>query len=107
MTIYLVVREAIGCGCDGCTCYDLRESNIVGAFAVLAQAYRAVLSSKPACRGSYWEREHETSTVFRDGREVAAWRGVIEEDGKLRRNPWAERIYVRRFEVALDMVPLN
>ena len=99
MTIYLVVQEAIGCGCGGCSCPDLMETNIVGAFAGLAPAYRAVLSSTPACPESHWEREYETSTPLQDGRQAAAWRGVIEEDGQLRLNPWAERIYVRRLEV--------
>jgi len=99
MTIYLVVREAIGCGCGGCSCPDLMETNIVGAFAGLAQAYRAALSSTPACPGSHWERVSETSTLVQDGRPAAAWRGVIEENGELRRNPWAERIYVRQLEL--------
>jgi hypothetical protein len=105
MTIYLVVREAIGCGCDGCTCPDLRESHIVGVFAGLVPAQEAVLNSMPSYRGSHWEREPATSTVFRDGREVAAWRGMIKENGFLRRSPWADRI--RRFEVDIDMLTRN
>ena len=80
---------------------------MVGAFAGLAQARQTVRSSTPAYRGSHWEREQETSTVLRDERGVAAWRGVIEEDGQLRRNPWAERIYIRRLKVASDIAPLN
>ncbi len=47
MTIYLVVREAIGCGCGGCSCPDLMETNIVGAFAGLAQAYRSRAQLNP------------------------------------------------------------
>jgi hypothetical protein len=99
MTIYIVVQETIGCGCGSCACPDLRESNIVGAFESLEPAYRAVLRSTPACPGTHWERVYETSTPYGDGRQVAAWRGVIEEDGQLRRSPWADRIYVRRLEV--------
>jgi len=38
--------------------------------------------------------------LAQDDRPAAAWRGVIEEDGELRRNPWAERIYVRQLELA-------
>jgi len=99
MTIYLVVQETIGCGCGGCACPDLMESNIVGAFESLEPAYRAVFRSTPACPRTHWEREYETSTPYGDGRQVAAWRGVIDENGQLRRSPWADRIYVRRLEV--------
>ncbi len=77
----------------------LDGKNIVGAFAGLAQAYRAALRSTPACPGTHWERVYETSTPYGDGRQVAAWRGVIEESGQLGRSPWADRIYVRRLEV--------
>ena len=71
MIIYLVVHEAIGCGCGGCACPDLRESKIVGVFAGLAQAHEAVLNSTPSYRGSHWEPVQRSLTAFRDGREVA------------------------------------
>ena len=70
MTIYLVVHEAIGCGCGGCACPDLMERHIVGAFASLEHAHRAVLSSTPACPGTHWQREYQASTPYEDGREV-------------------------------------
>jgi hypothetical protein len=105
MTIYVVVHEVNGCGCGGCDCPDLRESEIVGVFADLAQAHEAVRRSTPGYQESHWEREPEPLTVFRDGQEVAAWCGVIEEDGQLRPSPWADRIYIQRFEVAIEMTP--